>query len=452
MPESRPERAGVIAMWHRARRNLFAALPARLYRAWLAEVRTPFYNSYLANDPRLVAIALTGRPQDFPKSGIIATTLGDLLGQSVFVTNGETWARQRRMIDPAFEGGRLRETFPAMRAAAADAADRLAERMGAGEVEIEFETAHAAADVIFRTLFSVPITETAAGRVFDAFRRYQSAAPLLNVQDLMRLPAWVPRFGRRRRHQRAAAREIRRLLMDFVAARAAAIAAGTAPDDLATAIMTTRDPETGAVFGADEMVDQVAIFFLAGHETSASALAWTLYCLALDPEAQEAAAAEARAAFGTGLPDFADLRRLPFTRDVFREGLRLYPPVPMMLREAARAEEMRGKSIAAGSTFVLSPWHLQRHERIWTRPHEFDPWRWQTDETRRAAREAWMPFSAGPRVCTGAGFAMQEGVLFLAAFLARFRFEPVEGRVPEPVAQLTVRSAGGIWLRVSRRP
>lgn len=449
MPECRPEGVGVIATWHRARRNLFAALPAKLYRAWLAEVRTPFYNSYLANDPALVDIALTERPGDFPKSGIIGATLRDLLGQSIFVTNGAAWARQRRMIDPAFEGGRLRQTFPAMLAAAEAATARLEGRSGV--VEMEFETAHAAADVIFRTLFSVPIEAEAAGRVFTAFRRYQSAAPILNVQDLMRLPAWVPRLGRRRRHQRRAAAEIRRLLLDLVEARAAEIAAGTAPDDLATKIMTTQDPETGDLFAPEEMVDQVAIFFLAGHETSASALSWTLHCLAHDPEAQEAAAAEARAVFGRSPPEFADLRKLPFIRDVFREGLRLYPPVPMMVRETARPEEMRGKSIAPGSTFVLSPWHIQRHERLWERPHEFDPWRWRTEAARESARNAFMPFSAGPRVCTGAGFAMQEGVLFLAAFLARFRFAPVPGRVPVPVAQLTVRSETGIWLDVTAR-
>ncbi len=447
MPESRPEGAGVISMWHRARRNLFAALPAKLYRAWLAEMRTPFYSSYLANDPTLVRTALQERPMDFPKSEIIRAAIGDLLGRSVFVTNGAEWQRQRRIIDPAFEGGKLRATFPAMLDAAEAASDRLASREGV--VEIEYETAHAAADVIFRTLFSVPITEAAAERTFQAFRRYQSAAPMVNMQDLMRLPGWVPRVGRRRRLQRRAAREIRALLLEFVEARAREIAAGTAPDDLATKIMTTTDPETGERFDAAEMVDQVAIFFLAGHETSASALAWTLYCLARDPEAQEAVAAEVRDAFD-GPPAFSDLRKLPFTRDVFREGLRLYPPVPMMVRETARAEQMRGKEIRPGSAFILSPWHLQRHERIWDEPHLFDPWRWgRTDKA--TVRDAYMPFSAGPRVCTGAGFAMQEGVLFLASLVGRFRFAAVEGREPVPMAQLTVRSQEGIWLEVRRR-
>jgi len=197
------------------------------------------------------------------------------------------------------------------------------------------------------------------------------------------------------------------------------------------------------------MVDQVAIFFLAGHETSASALAWALYLMALFPEAQDRVAAEA-ATLGAA-PDFAALSRLRFTRDVFREVLRLYPPVPMMVRENRQPETMRERSVAPGAQIVLSPWHLHRHERLWERPDDFDPDRWQTDAGKASARDAYMPFSAGPRVCTGAGFAMVEGVLLLAILLRAWRFARVEGHDPVPVAHLTVRAKDGIWLRIAPR-
>jgi cytochrome P450 len=213
--------------------------------------------------------------------------------------------------------------------------------------------------------------------------------------------------------------------------------------------MTTPDPLTGARFSEAEMVDQVAIFFLAGHETSASALAWALWLLAAHPEAQEKAAAEARAL--PERPGFSDLAKLPFTRDAFREALRLYPPVPMMVREAARSETFRARSVRPGAQIVLSPWHLHRHERHWENPDGFDPSRWQRPETRESARTAYLPFSAGPRVCPGAGFAMAEGTALLAALLRRFRFSPIEGRDPVPVAHLTVRGKDGIWLDLSPR-
>jgi cytochrome P450 len=444
-PPSRPDRVSLWRYMRLFRQDILSAQPERLYRAWMAEFRTPFFRSYLANDPTLVKLVLNERPDDFPKSDRIGAGLRPLLGESVFLTNGARWKRQRRIIDPAFEGGRLRDTWPAMCAAGEAAVARL-ERLATGApVEIEAETSHAAADVIFRTLFSIPIENAVARAVFEEFRTYQRSQPILNLAAFVPGPRWMPRFFRR--DTRAAARRIRGLIEGLTAARLAEIKAGTAPDDLATKIMTTTDPETGDRFDVDEMVDQVAIFFLAGHETSASALAWALYLMALYPDWQEKVAAEA----GALTDSFSSVSTLRVTRDVFRETLRLYPPVPMMVRQTTRAETFRGRRVPVGAQVVLSPWHLHRQTRLWERPDAFDPARWATENGKACARDAYMPFSSGPRVCTGAGFAMVEGVLLLAQVCRAFRIEPVEGRVPEPVAHLTVRAKDGIWLRLVPR-
>ena len=445
LPPKPPARPDKVSLWRYVklfRQDILSAQPAKLYRAWMAEFRTPFFRSFMVNDPTLVDLVLKERPDDFPKSSRVSEGLRPLLGESVFLTNGETWKRQRRIIDPAFEGGRLRDTFPAMWAASQACVARLEE----GIIEIEEVTSHAAADVIFRTLFSIPIENEIAAEVFNEFRDYQRSQPIVNIAAFLPLPRWMPRFFRRR--TRETAKSIRNLISRLTQARADEIAAGTAPDDLATKIMTTADPETGERFTPEEMVDQVAIFFLAGHETSASALAWTLYLLALYPEWQERLAQESAALNDC---DFKVMSELKLSRDVFREALRLYPPVPMMVREAGCPHTFRGREVKTGSQIVLSPWHLHRHERIWARPDAFEPERWQTEEGRRCAREAYMPFSAGSRVCTGAGFAMVEGPLILSMLLKMFRFELVEGRVPQPVAHLTVRAKDGIWLKVSKR-
>ncbi|MBK1635093.1 cytochrome P450 [Rhodovulum adriaticum] len=442
-PATRPEKVSLIDYLRRFRRDILSAQPAKLYRARMAEFRTPFFRSYLVNQPDLVHTVLKDRPMEFPKSDRVGAGLRPLLGNSVFLTNGETWARQRRIIDPAFEGGRLRDTFPAMVAAGNAAVGRLNE----GIREIEAETSHAAADVIFRTLFSLPIEDETAAAVFHQFRDYQRSQPLLNLAAFVQGPAWMPRLHKAR--TRKTARAIRGLILQLTEARKEQIAAGTAPDDLATKIMTTADPQTSKTFAAREMVDQVAIFFLAGHETSASSLAWALYLLALYPEVQDRVAAEA-ASFPEN-PDFSDMKRLTFTRDVFREALRLYPPVPMMVRETTKPERFRDRDIAKGAQIVLSPWHLHRHERIWDRPDDFDPDRFATDNGKAGLRDAFIPFSEGPRVCTGAGFAMVEGPLFLAMLVKAFRFERVPGCDPVPVAHLTVRSKDGIWLNLHRR-
>ncbi len=442
-PAARPDKVSLWRYMRLFRRDILSAQPAKLYRAWMAEFRTPFFRSYLVNQPELVRTVLNERPMDFPKSDRVGEGLRPLLGNSVFLTNGAVWQRQRRIIDPAFEGGRLRDTFPAMLAAGQAAVARLPE----GAVEIEEQMSHAAADVIFRTLFSIPIEHRLAAQVFRQFRAYQRSQPILNLAAFLPLPRWVPRFHRRA--TRRAAQAIRTAITELTANRMAEIEAGTAPDDLATKIMTTADPETGERFSADEMVDQVAIFFLAGHETSASALGWALYLLALFPDSQDRVAEEAAA-----LPEnpvFSDLSMLKFTRDVFRETLRLYPPVPMMVRESTCPERFRDRDVPKGSQIVLSPWHLHRHERLWDDPDSFNPDRYGSENGRNCLRDAYIPFSSGARVCTGAGFAMVEGPLLLALLVRGFRFQRVDGDDPVPVAHLTVRARDGIRLRVSRR-
>ncbi|NIZ13864.1 cytochrome P450 [Phaeobacter sp. HF9A] len=449
LPPKPPARPDKVSLWRYLklfRADILSAQPARLYRAWMAEFRTPFFRSFLINQPDLLDVVLKQRADDFPKSNRIGEGLRPLLGNSVFLTNGETWKRQRRIIDPAFEGGRLKETFPAMLAAAEAGAERLAGQAGGRPVEIEAVTSHIAADVIFRTLFSIPIEHEVAAEVFSRFRAYQQAQPILNLAAFVPLPRWMPRFFPKGTKENAG--RIRGLITQLTEARMAEIQAGTAPQDLASKIMTTLDPQTGQGFSTQDMVDQVAIFFLAGHETSASALAWSLYLLALCPEWQDRVAAEAETQ-GTG--DFSAVSRLRVTRDVFREALRLYPPVPMMVREASCPVRFRDRDVPRGAQMVLSPWHLHRHSRLWERPDEFDPSRWQSENGKACARSAYMPFSAGPRVCTGAGFAMVEGVLILAHLLRRYRVTLVEDKTPQPAAHLTVRSKEGIWLRLTPR-
>jgi cytochrome P450 len=235
---------------------------------------------------------------------------------------------------------------------------------------------------------------------------------------------------------------LRRLISELTAERRAAIADGTAPADLATDLMIRRDPQSGTRFEGEEVVDQVATFLLAGHETTASALSWALYLLATHPDWQDRLAAEAAEASLAGAG--------PIARNVFREALRLYPPVPMIVRECARVERFRGRELAAGTQIVLSPWHLHRHKYLWDNPDQFDPGRWARSGSD-CRSGAFLPFSAGPRACPGVGFAMLEGPLILSHLLRAVRLEPVPGDVPEPVAHLTVRSRKGIRLCVAPR-
>ncbi|MEK6217340.1 MAG: cytochrome P450, partial [Boseongicola sp.] len=352
-PTARPDKVSLWQYWQLFRRDILSAQPARLYRAWMAEFRTPFFRSYLLNDPSLVRLVLKDRPRDFPKSPRITAGLAPLLGRSVFVTNGDIWERQRRIIDPAFAGGRVRQSFPSMLAAAEAATDRIE----AGDQNIEALASYATADVIFRTLFSLPIDDATASETYEAFRVFQREQPVATLNALVPwLPVW---HGRKARE---AAKKLRHLIRKIVDHRLQEISEGSAPDDLATKIMTTRDPETGESFNGEEMVDQVAIFFLAGHETSASRLGWARWWLAASPVGGERVSREASAF--SAVPEFSKLASMPDTRNVLRETLRLYPPVPMFVRETAIFEVFRDRNVSAGAQVVISPWHLHRHERI----------------------------------------------------------------------------------------
>ena len=435
-PGARPERVSLWRYWRMFRRDILSAQPEKLYRAKMAEFRTPFFRSFLINEPELVRRVLVEKAEDFPKSDRVTKGLRPLLGRSVFVTNGAEWEHQRRIIDPAFEGGRLSKSFNAM----LEAGDAAAGRVEPGVLDVEAWASHATADVIFRTLFSIPIEDEIARETYQAFRTFQREQPVGTIGALI---PWLP--TRTPRAAREAARRLRDLVDELVSRKKAEIQEVGAADDLASKIMTTPDPLTGETFSEAEMVDQVAIFFLAGHETSAALLGWALWCLAAAPEWGEEVTEEAGVFVEN--PAFSELSRMRVTRNVLREVLRLYPPVPMFVREATRPEIFRKRDVSPGSQVVISPWHLGRHEALWERPDEFDPSRWERGQP--APREAWLPFSTGARVCPGAGFAMAEAAVLLAFLMARFRFEVMEE--PVPVAHLTVRSRDGIRLRVSRR-
>ena len=197
----------------------------------------------------------------------------------------------------------------------------------------------------------------------------------------------------------------------------------------------------------DELRDNLLTFIVAGHETTALTLAWALYLCAFDPDVQDRAATEARAILGDRAAAAADMERLPLIQRIVSEALRLYPPAAFLSRAAQAHDRLCGREVRPGDTVMLPIYALHRHHLLWTNPDAFDPDRFLTPPDRYA----FLPFGAGPRICIGAGFAMQEAVIILATLLSRFRFTAIAGRAPEPRMILTLRPHGGVWLNVARR-
>jgi cytochrome P450 len=451
-PKPRRKRASLWLMFFSARRSWLDALYERSYSMQMGEVHLPGLDMYMVNEPALVRAVLTEQADRFPKSALLGEALAPLLGESIFTTNGELWRSQRRMMEPAFAQARLNVAFPVMRQAADAMLARLQQLPDGASCDIEAEMTHVTADVIFRTIFSSPLEGADAKRVYSAFARYQALAPRLMLPSLFRARWLVWPWDAWRSRQ--AAREIRRLLEALVRPRYDARRRGEAHshNDILASFLDAVDPQTGRPFAFDELVNQVAMLFLAGHETSASALTWACYLLAHSPEVQDRMHAEVVQVLGDRTPETGDMKQLTLTWNVFREALRLFPPVGFFAREAATACPMRDKQVPAGATVVVSPWLIQRHRQWWDRPDEFDPDRHAREESREGLRNAYLPFGMGPRVCMGAAFALQEAALILSGLMRHWRLEPVPGSGPAlPVGRLTIRPAGGLKLKLRRR-
>lgn len=409
-----------------------------------------------ARSPERIREVLVERASAFPKSRLMEAMLRDVTGYSIFVSNGTAWERHRRLMEPAFQQARIKDVFQLMRDAAAaviERLDRLTAATDAGapaNVAIDAEMTHYAGDIIFRTIFSEPLTADDAQRIFTAFEAFQALAYAHGMIGSLGVPmSLMP--GRRR--ARRCAQEIRSVLKGALDRRLDKVRHGepVPGNDILASLLTTTDPVTGTSFNDNELLDQIAMLFLAGHETSAAALGWALYLVANDPELQTRLQAEIDGVCEQRPLEFADLRDLTTTRNTFREAMRLYPPVAFLARDVERDDKLDETAIPAGSSVLVSLWLMHRHTGIWSRPHEFDPDRFSSGDDREAIRCAYLPFSTGPRVCVGAAFALQEATLVLAELFRRFRFNPVPDHVPQPVARLTLRSDNGIRLLVERR-
>jgi cytochrome P450 len=436
----------------RSRRCSLASLMDRSYSMHMGEVGMPHKRIYVANQPDLVQRILVDEVENFPKSAVVADMFGLLVGDALIVSNGEVWKRQRRMMAPVFEQARNKSVFDLM----LQAVDALNERLDMaaardGVVSIDIEMTHVTADVIYRTIFGEPLDAEDARRIYTAFMNFQEAAFAHGMTRMAGMPRFFSLMGSG--GAEASARIIRDFLDPKVKARYESFEHGETQtqNDILAALVAARDPLDDSRFDLRELSEQVAMLFLGGHETSASTLAWNFYLLAMDQRSQERLAAEVRAVMGDRPPAYGDIRKLKFTRNVFAETLRLYPPIAFLPRDAACPMRMRDKSIAKGAVVHVSPWLMQRHRRYWKNPDHFDPDRFDRDESADSFRNAYLPFSKGPRVCIGAAFAQQEATLVLANACRRFKFDPLPGFEPEPVGRLTVRSRNGIKLKISRR-
>jgi cytochrome P450 len=277
----------------------------------------------------------------------------------------------------------------------------------------------------------------------ESIRALQSRGGWDMLYASLNLPLWFPRPGM------VAGYEAMRTLRDAVARLLAEQRERAADsDNLLTRLVAARDPETGRAMDEEQLVDNLLTFYLAGHETTAKALTWTLYLLARFPEWGARLAEEVEAVTQGASVEAGHLDKLVLVQQVLKESMRLYPPVPIMSRQAVAQTRIEGLAVVPGMSILMPIYALHRHERRWQRPDEFDPTRFAPGREAAIPRYQYMPFGAGPRVCIGMPFAMTEATAILATFVQRARFETVPGVEPVPVARVTLIPRGGLRLKV----
>ncbi|OXY82127.1 cytochrome P450 [Oceanimonas doudoroffii] len=458
-PKPAKSKASLWKVFFTKRHSWLDALYERSYGMKMGEYKLPGLTLYMVNQPELVRKVMVQNMADFPKHAMLGDILEPLLGESIFTTNGEQWQKQRDMLDPAFKHARVQQVFGLMQHAVADMLARL-EAHQPGQ-DIDPEMTFVTADIIFRTIMSASLDAEQANRILDAFVRFQAESPRLALRKMFKLPGFLQR-GASERKRLAAAKEIRTTIEDIIrpryrqaeAARAGCPQSQTELEnqqDILSSLLLAKDASTGQPFGFDEIVDQISMLFLAGHETTASSLTWSLYLLATHPHIQQDAYEEVTRVLAAQPMGVEALRKMVLVRDVFREALRLYPPVGFFARECAHASEMRDKKMKAGSSVMVSPWLIHRHTDYWHEPHRFDPYRFTSKQLKTPLSKAYLPFGAGPRVCIGAAFAQQESSLILASILQHYHLSLPDGFKPRPVGRLTIRSDNGLRLILTPR-
>jgi cytochrome P450 len=439
-PQPREKPLGLFARVAALRRNPIEIWTRAHYERPVMVGRTVFGKRAVVSDPAGVRRIFLDHAANYRKDNLQLRVLRPALGNGLLTAEGEDWRAQRRSLAPLFTPRLVAAFAQAMAEATRQGVERL-RRRGDGPIDLSSEMARLTLEILEQTLFSSGLGRDAS-EFQQAVTGYFDTIARISLLDLMGLPAFLPRPGQRK--GRAVIEWFDKAVEDIVGARRALIAAGvTAPRDILTLLLEAQDPETGRGMPEQDLRANIVTFIGAGHETSANALTWTLYLLSQSPDWRDRVETEAEAELDAGAMDTL-AERMPVTKAVLEESLRLYPPAAILTRTAIHADEIGGKRIEAGTLVTVSPFLLHRHRTLWERPDEFDPNRFLGSNRDRIDRFAYIPFGAGPRVCIGMGFALQEAIIVLAHLARAFRFELPEGHVVRPVHRITLRPQGGM--------
>jgi cytochrome P450 len=424
------------------RDNTLATYPPEAFDQDIMAARFLWRRRFIINEPSAIRHVLLDNAANYRKSELTRRLLEPGLGRGLLTSEGETWRRHRRIMAPAFDRRSIESYAPVITAVTRDLLARWDALPDASEVDVGAAMMHTTLHIISRAMFSansdaiVEVVERGVGRYQMTVRP--------SLFDLLRFPLWFADLFSGRRSTAKVFNEFDRAVDELIASRADAAAAQ--PKDLLARLVAARDAETGGAT-AKEVRDEVVTIFMAGHETTAQALTWTWYLLALHPAVEAKLQDEVRVVLDGRMPHYEDIARLRYTRMVIEESMRLYPPAHTMAREPVADDEVLGQRIPRGAIVLISPWLLHRKASLWPDPHRFNPERF----TAEPPRFTYIPFGAGQRICIGAAFAMTEAILILATIVQHYRLRLKSGHPIEPQGLITLRPRYGMPMTLERR-
>ncbi|QWG20681.1 cytochrome P450 [Bradyrhizobium sediminis] len=400
-------------------------------------------SSFILNTPDSIRHVLVDNYENYVRTPAAIRVLRPVLGEGLLIAEGRAWKHQRRTLAPAFTPRAVATLVPHMVAATDETIAKLGAASG-GPVDLREAMQRMTLEIAGRTMFSFGMDRHGAA-LRDFVMEYGERLARPHFLDLLLPLNWPsPQDFSRARFRKRWTGFVAMLMAER---RAAGKKEGAPPSDLFDLMNAARDPETGEAFTDEQLGDQVATMILAGHETTATALFWSLYLLALDPDTQEQLAAEVK---GADVSDASDVERLKFTRAVVDETMRLYPPAFLIARAAAAPDTIAGMPVKKNDVVLIAPWLLHRHEKLWRDPNAFIPSRFMPPAPP-PDRFAYLPFGVGARVCIGSHFALVEATLALAKIIATFKVELVDQAPVMPIGVVTTQPDRSPMFRITRR-
>lgn len=398
------------------------------------------FNVYLLTHPDYIGRVLRGEHSHKYRKGKLYKRIKPLIGEGLLSSEGDHWVRQRKLVQPAFRPRNLDAYADVMHDETARMLERWKSRAETGAV---FDVMKDMTDVTLRIIGRTMLGINLASSVDSVLANLPTVLSTLNrrFQQLLYAP-FLPTPQNRRFNRALAALED--VVNGVIEERRHA---GLKHDDFLSTLITARDEE-GNGMTPKQLRDEAMTMLLAGHETTSNTLSWTLHLLATHADIQRHVRDEVSEALSSGPQNAALVKRLPYTRMVIQEAMRLYPPVWLLGRFVAEDDEIDGVRIPKGSVVFLSPYVTQRHPDFWDRPETFDPSRFLPERAEKRPQHSYFPFSAGPRTCIGDRFAMMEAQIILAHILTRYRVLDIPDHAVEPEPSVTLKPRNGVHVRI----